>query len=72
MKEIVFLQVVPHDFYFQWQIEVQIVNFRKHGVSHIMEILVWYPKTSNQLENWKKIQDKYKEVKFFFYEEVPD
>ena len=66
----IFISAQPHDQYFQWQIEVQIVNFRKHGISDKMHILVWYPKGSNQLENWSNIGKKYPEVKIFLYEDT--
>lgn len=66
---LIFLQVVPQDYYFQWQIEVQIVNFRKFNVSDRMQILVWTRKNSDQLDKWKVIQEKYPEVSFFLYED---
>lgn len=65
----IFLQAVPHDLYFQWQIEVQIVNFRKFEISKNMHICVWYPKNSNQIQKWKDIQKKYPEVKIEMYED---
>lgn len=66
---LIFIQVVPQDFYFQWQIEVQIVNFRKFNVSDRMQILVWMRPNSDQVENWRIIMKKYPEVSFFFYED---
>lgn len=68
-ENLVFLQVVPHDVYFQWQIEVQIVNFRKFGISNRMQICVWYPRGSQQLNKWMDIQNKYPEVRIFLYED---
>ena len=65
----IFLQAVPHDLYFQWQIEVQIVNFRKFEISQNMHICVWYPKGSQELPKWKEIQRKYPEVKIVCYED---
>lgn len=64
---LVFIQCVPHDLYFQWQIEVQIVNFRKFRVSDRMQIIVWYPQNSQQISKWIDIQKKYPEVKIFLY-----
>jgi len=66
---LIFLQVVPQDYYFQWQIEVQIVNFRKFNISDKMHILVWVRKESDQIEKWKDIQKKYPEANFFLYED---
>lgn len=67
MHELIFIQVVPDDLYFQWQIEVQIVNFRKFEISKNMEILICHRNNPDNLKAWKKIQEKYPEVKFFFY-----
>lgn len=66
----IFIQAVPDNIYFQWQIEVQITNFRKFGISNKMEICVWYPTKNNQLKQWDIIKEKYPEVKFFFYEDT--
>lgn len=64
----IYLSCQPIDKYFLWQVEVQIVNFRKFGISGKMHIVVWYPeKRAAELENWRKLQDKYPETRFFFY-----
>lgn len=68
MKELVFLQAVPYDRYFQWQIEVQITHFRKWNISNQMQICVWYPKNGD-LSAWYKLVKKYPEANFFFYED---
>lgn len=65
----IFIQVIPYDFYFSWQIDIQITNFRKFNLSDKMEILVWYPKGNPKLDIWKKLEKKYSEVKFFYYED---
>lgn len=76
----IFLSCQPHDPYFVWQVEVQIVNFRKFGVSDKMQVVVWYPDTKVQKERnqkqehfhekeWKNLEKKYPEVKFFYYED---
>lgn len=66
---LVFLQAVSHDPYMQWQIEVQIVNFRKFGISDRMQICVWWRKGFDYLDQWRAIQKKYPEVKIFLYED---
>lgn len=64
----IYLSCQPIDKYFLWQVEVQIVNFRKFGVSKFMHILVWYPeRRSGELDAWRALQDKYPETRFFFY-----
>lgn len=65
----IFLQCVPKDFYFCWQLEVQITNFRKFGIANKMEIVVWYPKGHTDFTEWKKLEESYPEVKFFYYED---
>lgn len=62
-----FISAQPYDFYFVWQVEVQIVNFRKHNISQNMHVLVWYPQDDTNLEHWKKLEEKYPEVSFFYY-----
>lgn len=64
----IFISAQPFDPYFVWQIEVQIVNFRKFGISDKMHVLVWYPEGRN-FDNWIPIVKKYPEVQFFFYKD---
>lgn len=64
----IYLSCQPIDSYFLWQVEVQIVNFRKFGVSGKMHIVVWYPESrATELDKWRALQDKYPETRFFFY-----
>lgn len=66
---LIFLQCVPKDIYFIWQLSVQITNFRKFNISGKMEIIVWYPKGYNDWKEWRKLETTYPEVKFFYYED---
>lgn len=68
-ENLLFISAQPHDLYFQWQVEVQITNFRKFGISDRMHILVWYPEGSKELTKWLTIQSKYPEVKIFLYKD---
>lgn len=65
----IFLSAQPWDPYFVWQIEVQIVNFRKHSISGSMHVCVWYPNDTVDLKPWFKLSIKYPEVKFFYYKD---
>ena len=70
----IFLSAQPYDLYFAWQIEVQIVNFRKHNISDKMHVCVWYPDNRTNpdtpnFEPWLRLAKKYKEVSFFFYKD---
>lgn len=75
MKELVLISAQPYDLYFTWQVEVQIVNFRKFNLSDKMRVLVWcLPDNHPEYENWVKmkpiwltLQHKYPEVQFHFY-----
>jgi hypothetical protein len=74
----IFLSAQPYDPYFIWQVEVQIVNFRKHNISDKMHVLVWYLREGDAEEQhwiaakplWEVLQKKYPEVSFFFYEDM--
>ncbi len=68
MNYLRFICAQPHDKYFQWQIEVLITNFREHKVSHLLEVLVFYPRTGLD-SGWKILEGKYPEVGFYYYED---
>lgn len=79
-ENLLFISAQPHDIYFVWQVEVQIVNFRKFGISDRMHVLVWYPDNNKRKERgevieplhikeWTNLALKYPEVKFFFYQD---
>lgn len=66
---LVFLQALSHDPYMQWQLEVQITNFRKFGISDKMQVCVWTRKDVDYSSGWRKIKLKYPEVKIYMYED---
>ena len=71
MKEMIFVTAQPHNLYFVWQIAVQIVNFRKFGISDKMHVCVWYPEDDKvDFKPWMQIAKKYPEVHFFFYKDT--
>lgn len=67
-NELIYLQVVPKDPYFLWQIEVQIVAFRRFQLSSQMAILVWY-RQQEELSPWIALSAKYPEANFYFYKD---
>lgn len=69
LDNLIFISAQPHDDYFNWQLEVQVENFREHGISDKMHVLIWYP-ASGINKGWDVIQSKYPEVQFFFYEDT--
>ena len=81
ISNIKFIQACPHDLYFIWQVEVNIVNFRKHKISHLMHVLVWYPDNEMlqkkghspvkiKIDEWVALARKYPEVSFSFYKDT--
>lgn len=76
----IFISAQPHDPYFLWQVEVQACNFRKHGVSDKMQVLVWFPDNEIRssrgekveeidIKAWTNLAEKYPEVTFYFYKD---
>jgi hypothetical protein len=68
----IFISAQSWDFQFVWQLEVQIVNFRKFEISDKMHVLIWYPHPDTNPDTpnfkmWFDLARKYPEVKFFFY-----
>jgi hypothetical protein len=70
MKNLVFISAQPADLYFVWQIDVQLHNFRKFGYSKLAQVLVYLKKNQKISEDWRILEKKYPETKFFYYEDV--
>ena len=75
MKKLRYICVQPRIMYYTWQVEVMINNFIRNGISgNDMDILVaWNPNdltnSSENIEAWNKLANKYNYVRFFFYED---
>lgn len=69
MTEILFVSAQPTDFKFTWQIDVQCWNFREHGISDKYHVLLWYRNIDSNINEWKRLEKKYPEVKFFYYKD---
>lgn len=71
-KDLVFMLAQPDDLQFAWQIEVQINNFRKYGLSDKLNYLMFLP-SDRRVNGWNKetreLPIKYPEVNFFWYED---
>jgi len=60
----------PDDTYFRWQVEIQIENFRKFGISDKMHVLLYKPADRKYWNTeWQVLEERYPEVKFFRYED---
>lgn len=74
-KELVILAAQPDDLQFAWQIEVQINNFRKYGISNKLRYLMFLPE-DRMVQGWNKetreLPIKYPEVKFYWYRDNED
>jgi len=76
MNNLRYICVQPRIQYYAWQIEVMINNFIKHGISgNDIDVLVaWNPNddtnSSENIEMWNKLTNKYNYVRFFFYQDT--
>jgi hypothetical protein len=71
MKELQIITCQPNDYYFNWQLRVQLHNLRKYGLSDKYTALIWYHKDRKGGEDfqthWDALQKDYPEAKFVFY-----
>lgn len=68
MKSLRYVCAQPATLYYAWQVEVMVNNFIKHGVSPQQIHIVCAIKHEVPVE-WLKLQDKYRKVGFFFYQD---
>ncbi len=68
MKDVVFICAQPAIPYYTWQVEVMINNFERQGVN-LENVHIVSSYTSNIPDGWKKLQETYTKVKFFFYKD---
>jgi len=71
MDKLHFLTCQPSDLYFVWQLQIQLTNFRKYGLSDCCSVLVWRkfdnPVTRRDFQKeWKSLESKFPEVKFYY------
>lgn len=65
-----FFTAQPEDPNYWWQTAVQCNNFRKWGYSDKLNVLLYLQKSRLQYgfnDNWKWLEEKFPEVKFFYY-----
>jgi hypothetical protein len=56
--------------YYEWQVEVMINNFIKHGVKAEDIIILCSLQSETIPDNWKKLQNHFSEVNFHFYKDT--
>lgn len=68
MKDVVFICAQPAIPYYTWQVEVMINNFETQGVN-LENVHIVSSYTHEIPDQWKKLQQTYTKVKFFFYKD---
>lgn len=64
----IYISVQPDINYFHWQVELYLFNFIKVGIDPKNIHVVFLTQSSNPSEEVLYLQNKYREVQFFFYE----
>ena len=66
MKSLRYISAQPATLFYAWQVEVMVNNFLKHNIPpSAIHIVSSY--TNDVPVEWLKLQDKFREVGFFFY-----
>lgn len=68
-KDFCFIAVQPDDTHFMWEVEVQINNLRKYGLSDKMKVIVFWMSDENKKSvnlHWLILRHTYPEVEFTF------
>jgi SAM-dependent methyltransferase len=70
--EIVFVTAQPDERAFASEVEVQIHNFRKYGISSRMIVCVYWDKDQGLNSDWITLKHEYQEVEFHFFRSDTD
>lgn len=70
MQQIRFICAQPANDYYKWQVEVLINNFIKHGVNPNQIDILCAINNGYIPDDWKKLQNHYNTVRFFFYNDT--
>ena len=68
-KKLYYVSAQPATLYYAWQVEVMVNNFLKHGVPPETIHIVTAINKDVPIE-WLKLQDKFREVTFAFYQDM--
>lgn len=65
----IFISAQPDDYFFVWQLELQIFNFHQQGISaDNIHVLVGHPSERNVAPHYRDLEKRFKHMaKFFFY-----
>lgn len=69
-KEFVIISVQPQSPDFFWQLEVQLFNFRKYGLSQYYQVIFFIDKGDEINPEILTLAKKFPEARFFFYKDV--
>lgn len=66
MRDLKFIQVVPDDDYYSWQVHLWLESLKEKGLSDKAISLIFTPNYREKNEKWKKIEELYPESEFFY------
>jgi hypothetical protein len=70
MKNLRFICAQPDNLYYAWQIEVMLNNFIEMGVNPNNIDVVSTKNNNKESDEFRKLANKYNDVRFFFYEDT--
>jgi len=70
MRELVFIQACPDDFYYLWQTHAWLESLKKLGKSDKAISCIFTPNHKTENPQWKSLEKLYPEAKFFFYKDT--
>lgn len=63
----IYLSAQPDQYYFIWQLEIQLFNFHKLGIAREnIHVLIGYDKTVGLSEDFKNLIKQYENISSFF------
>ncbi len=70
MRELVFIQAAPDDFYYLWQTHAWLESLKKLGKSDKAISCIFTPNYKEPNKQWESLVKLYPESKFFFYKDT--
>ncbi|MBV2228477.1 MAG: hypothetical protein KUL85_16595 [Sphingobacterium mizutaii] len=64
----IFISAQPDDYFFVWQLELQILNFHQQGISsNNIHVLVGYPSQRDVAPHFKDLEKRFRHMAMFFF-----
>lgn len=67
MKELKFIQAVPDDSYYCWQVHMWLESLKEQGISNKAISLIFIPHFREKNLKWEELEKLYPEAEFFYY-----